>query len=73
MIPFFLCSHVQKSDTTSVFSECSTIDPQDPFARVPEMVPKKEPERCFPEGKWQYSCIQFAEHLEEILLFLEAL
>uniref|UniRef100_A0ABI7WVX2 Sodium channel protein n=1 Tax=Felis catus TaxID=9685 RepID=A0ABI7WVX2_FELCA len=40
----------KKSDTTSVFSECSTIDPQDPFARVPEMVPKKEPERCFPKG-----------------------
>uniref|UniRef100_A0A8I3QMG7 Sodium channel protein n=1 Tax=Canis lupus familiaris TaxID=9615 RepID=A0A8I3QMG7_CANLF len=40
----------KKSDTASVFSECSTIDPQDPFGRVTEMVLKKEPERCFPKG-----------------------
>ncbi|XP_073757951.1 sodium channel protein type 11 subunit alpha isoform X3 [Callorhinus ursinus] len=40
----------KKCDTTSVLSECSTIDPQDPFGRVPEMIPKKEPERCFPKG-----------------------
>uniref|UniRef100_A0A8C3YVW1 Sodium channel protein n=1 Tax=Catagonus wagneri TaxID=51154 RepID=A0A8C3YVW1_9CETA len=40
----------QKSDATSVLSECSTIDPQDPFRRIPEMVPKKEPERCLPRG-----------------------
>lgn len=73
MIPLFLCSVVQKCDTTSVLSECSTIDPQDPFGLVPEMVPKKEPERCFPKGKWQYSCIQFTEYLDEILLFFEAL
>ncbi|XP_073078769.1 sodium channel protein type 11 subunit alpha isoform X2 [Manis javanica] len=38
------------SDAISVLSECSTIDPHDPFGRVLEMVPKKEPERCFPKG-----------------------
>lgn len=52
MILPFLCSDVQKSDAISVFSECSTIDLQDPFRRIPEMVPQKEPERCFPKGKW---------------------
>uniref|UniRef100_A0A673TQM7 Sodium channel protein n=1 Tax=Suricata suricatta TaxID=37032 RepID=A0A673TQM7_SURSU len=57
-----ICQSVQmprrKSETTSVLSECSTIDPQDPFARVPEMVPKKEPERCFPKGlgRWFPCC-----------------
>nr|KAF6335754.1 sodium voltage-gated channel alpha subunit 11 [Pipistrellus kuhlii] len=40
----------KKSDAISVLSECSTIDPQDPFRRKPEMVPQKEPERCFPKG-----------------------
>ncbi|KAM5233412.1 sodium channel protein type 11 subunit alpha isoform 2-T4 [Hipposideros larvatus] len=40
----------KKSDATSVCSECSTIDLQDPFRRVPEMVPQKEPERCLPKG-----------------------
>uniref|UniRef100_G1P525 Sodium channel protein n=1 Tax=Myotis lucifugus TaxID=59463 RepID=G1P525_MYOLU len=40
----------KKSDTISVLSECSTIDLQDPFRRIPEMVPQKEPERCFPKG-----------------------
>uniref|UniRef100_I3LPL6 Sodium channel protein n=1 Tax=Sus scrofa TaxID=9823 RepID=I3LPL6_PIG len=41
----------KKSDAaTSVLSECSTIDPQDPFRHIPEMVPKKEPERCLPRG-----------------------
>ncbi|XP_006910851.1 sodium channel protein type 11 subunit alpha [Pteropus alecto] len=40
----------KKSDAISVFSECSTIDLQDPFRRVPEMVPQKEPERCLPKG-----------------------
>ncbi|XP_032264864.1 sodium channel protein type 11 subunit alpha [Phoca vitulina] len=40
----------KKCDTTSVLSECSTVDPQDPFGWVPEMIPKKEPERCFPKG-----------------------
>nr|XP_001916634.3 sodium channel protein type 11 subunit alpha [Equus caballus] len=39
----------KKSDATSVFSECSTIDPQDPFGQVPEMVPKKTPGRCLPK------------------------
>ncbi|ELK13651.1 Sodium channel protein type 11 subunit alpha [Pteropus alecto] len=39
----------KKSDAISVFSECSTIDLQDPFRRVPEMVPQKEPERCLPK------------------------
>lgn len=58
MIPPFLCFGMQKSDAaTSVLSECSTIDPQDPFRHIPEMVPKKEPERCLPRGKWQYSYI----------------
>lgn len=37
--------------------------------RVLEMIPKKEPERCLPEGKWQYSYIQFIEYLDGILLF----
>uniref|UniRef100_A0AC11EIG0 Sodium voltage-gated channel alpha subunit 11 n=1 Tax=Ovis aries TaxID=9940 RepID=A0AC11EIG0_SHEEP len=40
----------KKSDATSVLSECSTIGPQDPFMRLLEMVPKKEPERCLPKG-----------------------
>ncbi|XP_006770619.1 PREDICTED: sodium channel protein type 11 subunit alpha [Myotis davidii] len=40
----------KKSDAISVLSECSTIDLQDPFRPVPEMVPQKEPERCFPKG-----------------------
>ncbi|XP_067610130.1 sodium channel protein type 11 subunit alpha isoform X3 [Pseudorca crassidens] len=40
----------KKSDATSVLSECSTTGPQDPFRRVLEMVPKKEPERCLPKG-----------------------
>uniref|UniRef100_A0A8C5YHX2 Sodium channel protein n=1 Tax=Microcebus murinus TaxID=30608 RepID=A0A8C5YHX2_MICMU len=40
----------KKSDATSILSECSTIDLQDTFGRLPEMVPKKEPERCFPKG-----------------------
>nr|KAF6421154.1 sodium voltage-gated channel alpha subunit 11 [Molossus molossus] len=40
----------KKSDAISVLSECSTIDLPDPFKRVPEMVPQKEPERCFPKG-----------------------
>uniref|UniRef100_E1BHM6 Sodium channel protein n=1 Tax=Bos taurus TaxID=9913 RepID=E1BHM6_BOVIN len=40
----------KKSDAASVLSECSTIGPQDPFMRVLEMIPKKEPERCLPEG-----------------------
>uniref|UniRef100_A0A8C6FWT1 Sodium channel protein n=1 Tax=Moschus moschiferus TaxID=68415 RepID=A0A8C6FWT1_MOSMO len=40
----------KKSDATSVLSECSTIGPQDPFMRVLEMVPKKEPGRCLPKG-----------------------
>ena len=57
------------SDAASVLSECSTIGPQDPFMRVLEMIPKKEPERCLPKGKWQYSYIQFMEYLDGILLF----
>lgn len=52
MILPFLCSDAQKSDAISVLSECSTIDLQDPSRRIPEMVPQKEPERCFPKGKW---------------------
>ncbi|XP_044945092.1 sodium channel protein type 11 subunit alpha isoform X2 [Mustela putorius furo] len=40
----------QKCDTTSVLSECSTIDPQDPFGQIHKIIPKKEPERCFPKG-----------------------
>uniref|UniRef100_A0A2I3GPE5 Sodium voltage-gated channel alpha subunit 11 n=1 Tax=Nomascus leucogenys TaxID=61853 RepID=A0A2I3GPE5_NOMLE len=40
----------QKSDVTSILSECSTIDLQDGFGWLPEMVPKKEPERCLPKG-----------------------
>uniref|UniRef100_A0A8B9X1W7 Sodium channel protein n=1 Tax=Bos mutus grunniens TaxID=30521 RepID=A0A8B9X1W7_BOSMU len=40
----------KKSDAASVLSECSTIGPQDPFMRVLEMIPKKEPERCLPKG-----------------------
>ncbi|XP_074168980.1 sodium channel protein type 11 subunit alpha [Rhinolophus sinicus] len=39
----------KKSDATSVCSECSTVDLQDPFRRVPEMVTQKEPERCLPK------------------------
>lgn len=69
----FLCSDVQKSDATSVFSECSTIDLQDPFKRVPEMVPQKEPDRCLPKGKWQHFCISFTEYLDGILLFFVGL
>nr|XP_058144903.1 sodium channel protein type 11 subunit alpha [Dasypus novemcinctus] len=38
------------SDTTSVLSECSTIDLRNPFVQVTEKVPKKEPERCLPRG-----------------------
>lgn len=52
-----------------MLSECSTIDPQDPFMRVFEMVPKKKPERCLPKGKWQCSYIQFMKYLDGILLF----
>ncbi|VCX38336.1 unnamed protein product, partial [Gulo gulo] len=40
----------KKCDTTSVLSECSTIDPQDPFGQIHKIIPKKEPERCFPKG-----------------------
>uniref|UniRef100_G3TVK8 Sodium channel protein n=1 Tax=Loxodonta africana TaxID=9785 RepID=G3TVK8_LOXAF len=40
----------KKSDATSVLSYCSTIDPVDPFRWLPEMVPKKQPERCLPKG-----------------------
>uniref|UniRef100_G1R0A5 Sodium voltage-gated channel alpha subunit 11 n=1 Tax=Nomascus leucogenys TaxID=61853 RepID=G1R0A5_NOMLE len=40
----------KKSDVTSILSECSTIDLQDGFGWLPEMVPKKEPERCLPKG-----------------------
>ncbi|XP_074201282.1 sodium channel protein type 11 subunit alpha isoform X1 [Camelus bactrianus] len=40
----------KKSDDTSVLSECSTIDPQDPFRQISDMVSKKEPERCLPKG-----------------------
>ncbi|XP_045411602.1 sodium channel protein type 11 subunit alpha [Lemur catta] len=40
----------KKSDATSMLSECSTIDLQGTFGRLPQMVPKKEPERCFPKG-----------------------
>ncbi|XP_036075629.1 sodium channel protein type 11 subunit alpha isoform X2 [Rousettus aegyptiacus] len=40
----------KKSDAISVFSECSTIDLQDPIRRLSEMVPQKEPERCLPKG-----------------------
>ncbi|KAB1264313.1 Sodium channel protein type 11 subunit alpha [Camelus dromedarius] len=39
----------KKSDDTSVLSECSTIDPQDPFRQISDMVSKKEPERCLPK------------------------
>lgn len=59
MAPRSFCSDVQKSDVTSILSECSTIDLQDGFGLLPEMVPKKQPERCLPKGKWQYFCIQF--------------
>lgn len=72
ILPFF-CSDVQKSDAISVFSECSTIDLQDPIRRLSEMVPQKEPERCLPKGKCQYSCIQFTEYLHGILFFFKAL
>ncbi|XP_066100522.1 sodium channel protein type 11 subunit alpha [Saccopteryx bilineata] len=40
----------KKSDAISMLSECSTIDLQDPFMRAPEMLPRKEPDRCFPRG-----------------------
>ncbi|XP_037844358.1 sodium channel protein type 11 subunit alpha isoform X2 [Chlorocebus sabaeus] len=40
----------KKSDVTSILSECSTIDLQDGFGLLPEMVPKKQPERCLPKG-----------------------
>ncbi|XP_060036392.1 sodium channel protein type 11 subunit alpha [Erinaceus europaeus] len=40
---------IQKLDAVSVFSECSTIDPQDSYGRILEMVPKKGPERCLPK------------------------
>ncbi|XP_071068372.1 sodium channel protein type 11 subunit alpha [Dasypus novemcinctus] len=40
----------EMSDTTSVLSECSTIDLRNPFVQVTEKVPKKEPERCLPRG-----------------------
>ncbi|XP_037004239.2 sodium channel protein type 11 subunit alpha [Artibeus jamaicensis] len=40
----------KKSDSVSVLSECSTIDLQDPFRWVPESIPHKEPDRCFPKG-----------------------
>lgn len=73
MILSFLSSDAQKSDATSVCSECSTVDLQDPFRRVPEMVTQKEPERCLPKCKWQYFCIQFTEYLDGILLLFEDL
>uniref|UniRef100_A0A2K5CEB4 Sodium channel protein n=1 Tax=Aotus nancymaae TaxID=37293 RepID=A0A2K5CEB4_AOTNA len=40
----------KKSDATSMPSECSTIDLQDAFGWLPEMVPRKDPERCLPKG-----------------------
>ncbi|XP_054451476.1 sodium channel protein type 11 subunit alpha [Pteronotus mesoamericanus] len=40
----------KKSDSISVLSECSTIDLQDPFRWVPESIPQKELDRCFPKG-----------------------
>ncbi|XP_008047620.1 sodium channel protein type 11 subunit alpha, partial [Carlito syrichta] len=40
----------KKSDATSMLSECSTIDLQDTCGQLPEMLPKKEPERCLPKG-----------------------
>ncbi|XP_049622405.1 sodium channel protein type 11 subunit alpha [Suncus etruscus] len=40
----------KNSDALSLFSECSTIDPQDPFGRATEIVPKKQPGRCLPKG-----------------------
>ncbi|MBZ3883326.1 Sodium channel protein type 11 subunit alpha [Sciurus carolinensis] len=41
----------QKSDATSIQSECSTIDLQDVFGPLNRMVPlKKKPERCLPKG-----------------------
>ncbi|KAL4677439.1 hypothetical protein H8959_020113, partial [Pygathrix nigripes] len=39
----------KKSDVTSILSECSTIDLQNGFGLLPEMVPKKQPERCLPK------------------------
>ncbi|XP_068940674.1 sodium channel protein type 11 subunit alpha [Petaurus breviceps papuanus] len=43
--------HEQKFDEISYVSNCSTIDLRDPKLWVPEMVPEKGPERCFPKGK----------------------
>ncbi|KAG8521590.1 Sodium channel protein type 11 subunit alpha [Galemys pyrenaicus] len=40
----------KKFDATSVYSECSTVDLQNPFGQVLEMVPKKAPGRCLPRG-----------------------
>ncbi|XP_054549163.1 sodium channel protein type 11 subunit alpha [Talpa occidentalis] len=40
----------KKFDATSVYSECSTVDLQNPFGQVLEMVPKKQPGRCLPKG-----------------------
>ncbi|KAM6169897.1 sodium channel protein type 11 subunit alpha [Rhynchocyon petersi] len=40
----------KKSDTISVLSECSTIDPMDPGRRASKMLLKKQPDRCFPRG-----------------------
>ncbi|XP_012590773.1 PREDICTED: sodium channel protein type 11 subunit alpha isoform X2 [Condylura cristata] len=40
----------KKFDAVSVYSECSTIDLQNPFGQVLEMVPKKQPGRCLPKG-----------------------
>ncbi|XP_076985885.1 sodium channel protein type 11 subunit alpha isoform X1 [Tamandua tetradactyla] len=40
----------KKSDTTSMLSECSTIDLRNLFGPVSEIVPKKEPGRCLPKG-----------------------
>ncbi|XP_006890709.1 PREDICTED: sodium channel protein type 11 subunit alpha [Elephantulus edwardii] len=52
----------KKSDTTSVLSECSTVDLTDPFRRESEMVPKKQPERCLPKGlAWCFPCCGLAK------------
>ncbi|XP_003794518.1 sodium channel protein type 11 subunit alpha [Otolemur garnettii] len=49
IFPEFEQNPPKKSDATSMLSECSTIDLQWQF-QLPEVVPKREPERCLPKG-----------------------
>nr|XP_051691510.1 sodium channel protein type 11 subunit alpha isoform X1 [Oryctolagus cuniculus]XP_051691511.1 sodium channel protein type 11 subunit alpha isoform X1 [Oryctolagus cuniculus]XP_051691512.1 sodium channel protein type 11 subunit alpha isoform X1 [Oryctolagus cuniculus]XP_051691513.1 sodium channel protein type 11 subunit alpha isoform X1 [Oryctolagus cuniculus]XP_051691514.1 sodium channel protein type 11 subunit alpha isoform X1 [Oryctolagus cuniculus]XP_051691515.1 sodium channel protein ty len=40
----------KKADSSSVLSECSTIDLQEAFRWLAETAPRKQPDRCLPKG-----------------------